>query len=67
MFDFLIIFAYACFCFVFLKYIDCISEPKSRNGNGYLSEPEKGYESDFGENRRFQNLDSEHIKHMRRS
>jgi len=43
--------------------------PKARKGDGYSSEPEKGYESDFGENRLFQNLDGEYIRNvsMRRS
>ncbi|XP_026805418.1 uncharacterized protein LOC113548641 isoform X3 [Rhopalosiphum maidis] len=43
--------------------------PKIRKGDGYSSEPEKGYESDFGENRSFQNLDDEYTRNvsMRRS
>eukprot|EP00102_Acyrthosiphon_pisum_P023784 XP_016660994.1 PREDICTED: sorbin and SH3 domain-containing protein 2 isoform X12 [Acyrthosiphon pisum] len=43
--------------------------PKARKGDGYSSEPEKGYESDFGENRLFQNLDGEYTRNvtMRRS
>ncbi|KAL5233236.1 hypothetical protein ACI65C_000646 [Semiaphis heraclei] len=43
--------------------------PKARKGDGYSSEPEKGYESDFGENRLFQNLNGEYTRNvsMRRS
>ncbi|XP_015376235.1 PREDICTED: uncharacterized protein LOC107170575 isoform X3 [Diuraphis noxia] len=43
--------------------------PKARKGDGYLSEPEKGYDSDFCENRLFQNLDGEYTRNvsMRRS
>ncbi|XP_025415922.1 uncharacterized protein LOC112687435 isoform X4 [Sipha flava] len=37
-------------------------DSRARNNDGYLSEPEKGYDSDFAENRLFQNLDGDHSK-----
>ncbi|CAH1735981.1 unnamed protein product [Aphis gossypii] len=54
---------------VTVRYKTLSRGPKARKADGYSSEPEKGYESDFGENRLFQNLDGEYIRNvsMRRS
>eukprot|EP00102_Acyrthosiphon_pisum_P023776 XP_016660986.1 PREDICTED: uncharacterized protein LOC100167639 isoform X4 [Acyrthosiphon pisum] len=54
---------------VTVRYKTLSRGPKARKGDGYSSEPEKGYESDFGENRLFQNLDGEYTRNvtMRRS
>lgn len=56
-------------CNFVIKFIFYFLEPKARNGDGYLSEPEKNYDSDFGESRLFQNLGGERSKNvsMRRS
>lgn len=37
---------------------------KAKNGDGYISEPEKGYESDYGENRLYRNSENEHTKRV---
>lgn len=50
-------------CSKFNKY-NIFLDPKGRNSDGYLSEPEKGYDSDFGENRLFQRIDGDHSKHV---
>lgn len=44
--------------------INNVIGPKARKGDGYSSEPEKGYDSDFGENRLFQNLDGEYTRNV---
>ncbi|XP_025415934.1 uncharacterized protein LOC112687435 isoform X15 [Sipha flava] len=47
---------------VTVRYKTLKRDSRARNNDGYLSEPEKGYDSDFAENRLFQNLDGDHSK-----